>query len=100
MTPTEIKALRLLQDKGRLRATQFAEFMGWPGKSPQGAARVGAGYLARMAKKKLVDIHHDDGNIQVPFNLRNHGYFAQISTWGELSLIEAGQPPSRWGDTP
>ena len=50
MTPTEIKALKLLNEKGRLKATQFAEFMGW-GRNPQGSAMAGAGYLARLAKK-------------------------------------------------
>jgi hypothetical protein len=98
MTPTEIKALRLLKDKGRMRATQFAEAMGWPGRSSQGAARNGAGYLARLAKKGLVEIHLDDGNNQVRFENRNHGYYAQISTTGERALIEAGQPASRWSE--
>ena len=98
MTPIEIKALRLLKDNGRMKATQFAEQMGWPGKSPQGAARNGAGYLARLAKKGLVDIHRNDGKprLRGPMDC---GYYGQISTTGVLALMSAG-PGSRWGDTP
>ena len=91
MTPTEIKALRLLQNKGRMKATWFAEQMGWPGRPPQGAARTGAGYLARLARKKLVTIDHGGWN--------NRGYFATITLTGELAVVAAG-PESRWGEIP
>ncbi len=83
MTPTEIKALRLLKKEGRMKATQFAELMGWPGRSPQGAARNGAGYLARMAKKGLVKIHRDDGNVRAA---RIYGYYAEIADDGLEAL--------------
>ena len=91
MTPIEIKALRLLKKEGRMKAAWFAQKMGWAGRSAQGAARNGAGYLARLAKKGLVEIHHDDGRRDIPFQHRDHGYYAQISTTGELALIQIGQ---------
>lgn len=89
MTPTELKALHLLKDKGRMRAAVFAEEMGWPGKSTQGAARVGVGYIYRLAKKGLVDIHYRSNPIPgVPSHLQNTGYYAQINMTGEKVLIE------------
>lgn len=88
MTHTEQKALQLLSRKGMMKATWFAQSMGWAGKSPQGAARNGAGYLARLAMKGLVVISHTNETYYTHHGARHLdcGYYGRITDAGREAL--------------